>query len=121
MACDNQKYPVIAVTILLTLLVLRPVDSFDVWWHLNSGLWMITHGQILDHDPWSFTRGGEPWTNVAWIFQVVLALAYKIADVWGLFFFKAICLFTVFSLIALSTRIPRNVFAYILAFLFLPP
>jgi hypothetical protein len=53
-----------------------PSDS-DLFWHLQSGEWTLDHGQILDHDLWSFTRTGTPYNTGAWLGDVVMALVYR--------------------------------------------
>jgi len=112
---DSRKAFIFLAALLSTFMVLRPIDNFDVWWHLNSGLWMLEHGQVLDKDLWSFTQSGSRWLNIAWFFQVIIAIAYKLGDIWGLYVIKATGLCTIFWLVALSTRMPRNMIAYVIA------
>lgn len=109
------------VSVIITLLVLRPIDSFDVWWHLNSGLWMLNHGQILNQDIWSFTQPGERWINISWLFQIIIAVAYKVGDIWALFIFKGLCLFSVFCLLLISINSLKKLPAFFISFLILLP
>ena len=109
------------ISLIICLLVLRPIDNFDVWWHLNSGLWMLGQGQILDHDIWSFTQSNAPWINIAWLFQLSIAVAYKSGGIWALFIFKALCLFFVFWFISRSISLPEKTMAYVFSFLILLP
>ena len=105
----------------ITILVLRPIDSFDIWWHLNSGLWMLEHTQVLKQDLWSFTQYGSKWTNIAWLFQVSIALIYKIGGIWGLFLFKGLCLLLAFLIVIKSTEKSEKVFPFFISFLVLFP
>jgi len=47
------------------------VDT-DTWWHLASGRWMVEHGQVLKHDPFSHTMLGKPRIQHGWLAQIVL-------------------------------------------------
>jgi len=47
------------------------VDT-DTWWHLASGRWMVEHGQVLKHDPFSHTMLGKPRIQHGWLVQIVL-------------------------------------------------
>lgn len=72
-------------------LVLGAPDA-NTYWHLASGDWVLDHRALLDHDVWSFTRSGAPYTDGAWLGDVVLALAYRIGGWTGLALLRALCL-----------------------------
>ena len=46
------------------------VDT-DTWWHLASGRWMVEHGQVLKHDPFSHTVPGKPRVQHGWLVQIL--------------------------------------------------
>ena len=121
MSQNARIFFTLSISLVITLLVLRPIDNFDVWWHLNSGLWMLENSQVLDHDEWSFTRFNEPWLNISWLFQLIIAVFYKLGDVWGLFIFKALCVFFVFWLITLAVRPSTKLTPYVISFVVLFP
>ena len=52
-----------------------PADS-DMFWHLESGAWTLSHGQVLTTDLWSFTRSGATYNTGAWLGDVVMAIVY---------------------------------------------
>jgi hypothetical protein len=45
----------------------------DTSWHLGAGRWMLENGAIPDHDPFSFTFAGKPWTAHEWLSEIVMA------------------------------------------------
>jgi hypothetical protein len=51
------------------------VDS-DTWWHLRAGAWIVENRQLLDHDPFSLTRSGQPWIYPGWMAQVLFYSVY---------------------------------------------
>jgi len=66
--------PVLGLLIILDLSLVRP---YDFWWHLAAGQIVAESGAIPAVDPFSFTRGGQPWTDQAWLAQVILYALYR--------------------------------------------
>lgn len=56
----------------------------DTWWHLRAGEWMIGHRQIVQADPFSYPRAGQPWLYPGWLVQVPMALLYRVVGPAGL-------------------------------------
>lgn len=112
---------VLPVLFVVAMLMLRPVDSYDVWWHLNSGIWMLDNLQVMDHDIWSYTVPGGQWVNVAWLFQVVMAVFYHLGGNWGLLALKLLLILAVLGLFWQISRRDAGVLAYLVAILILAP
>lgn len=56
----------------------------DTWWHLRAGEWMIEHGRILTHDPFSWTRLGRPWLDHSWLAEIGMYALWSAAGFGGL-------------------------------------
>ncbi len=53
------------------VLVLQPVvNDNDIWWHLQTGKWIVEHGTIPTTDPFSAYGEGKPWVAYSWLFEV---------------------------------------------------
>lgn len=63
----------------------------DTYLHIAAGRWMLTHGAILTHDQFSFTRLGAPSTAQEWGSDLLIATVFRIAEWPGLLLFAAIC------------------------------
>ena len=63
----------------------------DTCWHIAAGRWMLAHGAVLTHDPFSFTRRGAPWLAHEWAAQLLIALVFRLAGWAGLVFLAAAC------------------------------
>ncbi len=90
---------------------LFPLHSLDIWWHLDSGRWMLQHHQYLGHETRTFSLNGAPWHNFSWLFQVVVALLYQWLGMWGLLLFKAVLMWLLFMLMFVAighTAAPFN-------------
>jgi hypothetical protein len=53
------------------------VDT-DTWWHLRAGQWMLENRQIPQVDPFSYTRGGEPWQYPGWLVELPMIALYRL-------------------------------------------
>ncbi|GAB4579662.1 MAG: hypothetical protein Fur0022_24000 [Anaerolineales bacterium] len=50
----------------------------DTWWHLRAGAWMLEQGELLQADPFSYTRLGAKWQYPGWIVQIPMAWLFQI-------------------------------------------
>lgn len=88
------------VVICLKLLQ-QVIISYDVWWHLANGRYMIEHGIFLREDVFSHTLHGTAWTNFEWLFQIIIYLLVKMADVQVLYILKYIFVISITMLLLL--------------------
>src|SRR5947209_10563424 len=67
---------VLAVYALPVLVAVRavadPVFDPDIWWHLRVGQWVVEHGSVPGHDPFSLPGHDRPWVAYSWLFEVVV-------------------------------------------------
>jgi hypothetical protein len=50
----------------------------DLARHLRHGEWMLQHRSLITADPFSYTRGGQPFTAFEYGSQLAYALAYRV-------------------------------------------
>ncbi|MBU0499962.1 MAG: hypothetical protein KJ558_07290 [Gammaproteobacteria bacterium] len=118
----REHYLALTLTSLaLALLITKQVDGTDLWWNLNSGLWMLEHHQILLKDYWSFTAFGSDWLNASWLFQVWMAIAYRVGDAWGLLALKYLFTWLALLFLVAASAGKGRFGAFLLAFLLLLP
>jgi hypothetical protein len=56
---------------------LSSIASGDVWWHLRTGLWILQN-HALPHAGLFSQMAERPWMAVSWIFDVKLAVFYRL-------------------------------------------
>jgi len=49
-----------------------PVIDPDIWWHLRTGQWIFSHGQVPMTDPFSAYGMGKPWVAYSWLFELLV-------------------------------------------------
>jgi len=96
----NFSRLVVAIMLLglLAMAVRVAVDS-DTWWHLRAGAWMLEHSQVLDHDVFTSTFAGQPWSYPAWLSQTVFYLIFSRFGYAGLNLLTAACVLAAFALV----------------------
>ena len=53
--------------------ILQPVIlDPDIWWHLQSGRWIVDHGTLPVTDPFSAYGEGKPWVAYSWLFEITM-------------------------------------------------
>src|SRR5206468_2331984 len=51
--------------------ILQPVSyDPDIWWHLQTGKWIVEHGTLPTTDPFSAYGEGKSWIVYSWLFEV---------------------------------------------------
>ena len=58
--------------------VSRLFSDPDTFLHITVGQRIISTGQLIRVDPFSFTSGGKPWLAHGWLFEIIMALIHKI-------------------------------------------
>jgi hypothetical protein len=74
---------IIAAAALTFLGLLQMVSDFDTPWHMATGEWILEHGAIPQHDIFTFSHQGQPWSNHSAGFQLLLALCVRLLGVAG--------------------------------------
>ncbi|HTY57018.1 MAG TPA: hypothetical protein VMB26_17555 [Candidatus Binataceae bacterium] len=78
------------------LLAIGVVDVFtfadsDLWGHIRFGQAILNAGHLIRYDPYSYSAPGHLWRNHEWLSEVIFALAYNSAGVFGLELLKLFC------------------------------
>src|SRR5258708_40291468 len=69
----------VALTGLLAVaFAVRPIDDFDVWYHLTAGRMMAATGRWPVTNTFAYTAPGAPWIDLHWMFQLLLYGSYRL-------------------------------------------
>src|SRR5258708_39990381 len=49
----------------------------DSGWHIRNGEWILAHHALPTSDPYSFSKGGQPWFAWEWGSDVLMGLAHR--------------------------------------------
>jgi hypothetical protein len=62
----------LALVFILTPAALAPIRSYDFFWHLATGRWIVEHQALPLTDPFTVASDRTPWINGEWLFEVIL-------------------------------------------------
>jgi tetratricopeptide (TPR) repeat protein len=84
-------YAVVLLIVVTTYLATWPIQMLDtdLWYHLNSGRYILTHHQLPQESYFSFLEP-RPWIDYFWLFQVVVYQVYTWAGYLGLVALRAL-------------------------------
>lgn len=96
-------WPWALALVAIALLATFNISSYDTWWHLKTGEFILQNRTIPLHDVFSFSAAGSRWVTHEWFFEVLMFLAWRVASVPGVIIFNALIvaaafLFTVLTL-----------------------
>jgi hypothetical protein len=74
----------------------------DTALHTAIGNWVIDHGRVPDHDPFSYTMPDAPWLAVEWGTGAIFALLHQVAGLKGIVF---VCGVTIALTVTLLVRL----------------
>ena len=61
---------------------LHPMYHSDVWGHLKYGKWILSHGRLPDHEPFTpFADQRTPYVNFQWLSQSLFYLLYHAGEI----------------------------------------
>jgi hypothetical protein len=88
----------------------------DLWWHLAAGRWIWEQKSLPLTDPWSFTRGGQPWLHHEWLSDVVYYAWVRLLGIPALVFWKWAVMVAAYGLLMRALhRLTRDPLASYLA------
>src|SRR5882724_4300468 len=81
----------------------RIVDT-DLFWHLASGDWILSHHAVPRLEPFSYTASGRPWVDIHWLYQAALALLYRGCGLQGLALLRTVLILGLFAFLYVRGR-----------------
>src|SRR5262249_5052272 len=72
------------------LVAVRPVNDWDIWWHLRVGQWIVEHHQVTTTDPFSTYGADRPWLAYSWLFEVLIWRLYEWLGLAGVIGFRVL-------------------------------
>ena len=78
----------------------------DTLWHIVTGNWILAKSAIPQSDPFSLTFAGSPWTAHEWLSEVLMAAAFQLAGLGGVFVLSALA--AAAAVLVLGHRLARD-------------
>ncbi|HSN69649.1 MAG TPA: hypothetical protein VLV48_10405, partial [Thermoanaerobaculia bacterium] len=68
---DSLSAPLL-VSLATAAISIVPIRSYDAFWHLATGRWIVDHAALPARDPFGLASSDVVWHNGAWLFQILL-------------------------------------------------
>lgn len=83
--------------VLVAIAAVAPIRSYDYFWHLTTGRWIVEHQTLPQFDPLAVASAHVPWINGEWLYQIVLYALHGIAGDGGISIASALLAAAIFS------------------------
>src|SRR5213596_3232595 len=68
----TKRIAAIVLFVLIAAAAVTPIRSYDYFWHLAAGRWIVDHHAIPVTDPLAVASVKTPWINGEWLYEVIL-------------------------------------------------
>ena len=68
----------------------RPFFDPDIWWHLQTGSWILEHREFPVTDPFSWNGETRELQAYSWLFEILVVGIYNLFGLTGLTYFAAV-------------------------------
>ncbi len=88
------SWPLIVALLALARVLAQPgalLHDPDTYLHIAAGRWMLAHGALPVHDPFSYTFAGARWVPHEWLAELIMAAVYRAAGWNGLVLLTIAC------------------------------
>src|SRR5436190_6456952 len=68
----TKRIAAIVLFVLIAAAAVTPIRSYDYFWHLAAGRWIVEHHAIPATDPLAIASVKTPWINGEWLYEAVL-------------------------------------------------
>src|SRR5258706_3418992 len=89
--------------VLAAIAAVTPIRSYDYFWHLTTGRWIVAHQAIPRFDPLALASAHVPWINGEWLYQIVLYALHGIGGNVGISIMSAMLAAAIFAITILIT------------------
>lgn len=75
-----------------------PIRSYDFFWHLATGRWIVEHRALPLYDPFALASAHIPWINGEWLWEIAAYAVQSVAGFGGVSILNAFFVAAIFTL-----------------------
>ena len=99
----TKRIAAAAFFVLAAIAAVAPIRSYDYFWHLTTGRWIVEHRAIPQFDPLAVASAHVPWINGEWLYEIVLYALHGIGGDAGISIISAMLAAAIFAIAVLIT------------------
>lgn len=94
----------VVLLIVLTVAAVAPIRSYDFFWHLATGRWIVEHRALPLTDPFAVASDRVPWINGEWLFEVATFLVWQAGGFGAVVIARALVVGALFAIVFAVAR-----------------
>ncbi len=83
--------------VLVAIAAVAPIRSYDYFWHLATGRWIVEHHALPVFDPLAVASAHVSWINGEWLYEIVLYALHGIGGDGGISIASALLAAAIFT------------------------
>ena len=99
-----RRFLPLALFAALTLAAFGAIRSYDLFWQLATGRWIVEHRALPLTDPFAVASEKSEWIDGEWLYEVVLYAAHALVGLKGLSWLKGLLAAAIFTIAFAATR-----------------
>lgn len=92
-----RRIAAIALLIVVAGAAVGPIRSYDFFWHLATGRWIVEHRALPQFDPFTLAAAHVPWINGEWLYQIVLYCSESLVGMRGISWLNGLLIGAIFA------------------------
>ncbi|MDP9360930.1 MAG: hypothetical protein M3P29_05695 [Acidobacteriota bacterium] len=93
----TRRVAAVVFFVLVAIAAVAPIRSYDYFWHLATGRWIVEHHALPRFDPLAVASAHVPWINGEWLYEIVLYALRGIAGDGGISIASALLAAAIFA------------------------
>jgi hypothetical protein len=93
----TKRLAALAILILVAIAAAGPIRSYDYFWQLAAGRWIVDHHAIPHSDPLALASGNKEWIDGEWLWQVAAYAAHHLGGDRGMSIVHALFVGAIFA------------------------
>jgi uncharacterized membrane protein (UPF0136 family) len=93
-----RRVAAIALLLVVAGAAVGPIRSYDFFWHLATGRWIVEHRALPLYDPFTLAAAHVPWINGEWLYDIELFAVQSVAELGGVSWLNGLFVGAIFTI-----------------------
>ncbi len=99
-----RRFLPLALFAAFTVAAFGAIRSYDLFWQLATGRWIVEHRALPQADPFAVASDKTEWIDGEWLYEVALYGAHSLVGLEGLSWLRGLLAAAIFTMAFVATR-----------------
>ena len=99
-----RRFLPLALFAAIALAAFGAIRSYDLFWQLSTGRWIVEHRALPGVDPFAVASEKSEWIDGEWLYEVALYGAHQFVGLQGLSLLRGLLAAAIFTIAFIATR-----------------